>query len=248
MRHGAAVVVAVEGLGACTALLAAVTWLWVPIPGIVCLLVTFVVLTIAAERTELAALTMGAGAPGRLLILGSLLALCAFLTLAWPAGGSRAFGAVLLALTVWLVRDDVARRMLRTTGLRRFGAAALLGGYGWLGVAALVWLLRGVPAGAAYDVAVHGVFLGFGMSMVIAHAPTILPAVIGVRLPHHPVSWVPLVALHLGLLVRVAGDVVLAVGGGDLLFRWGSALTVLAVASFVLVSFVLVVTARARAR
>lgn len=247
-RRAHAEVVAVEGLGAVAALLAAVLWLWAPIPAIVCLLVTFVVLTIAAERTELAFLTMGAGAPRRLLLLGSALTLAALLTVAWPAGGTRVFGVVLLVLAAWLVRDDVARRFVRTEGLRRFAAAALLAGYAWLAVAGLVWLVGGVPVGPAYDVAVHGVFLGFGMSMVVAHAPTILPAVVGARLPYGPVSWGPLVLLHAGLAVRVAGDVAVATGGGDLLFRWGSALTVLAVLLFVVVSFVLVVTARARVR
>lgn len=245
-RRARADVVAVEGLGALAALLSAVTWVWAPVPAIVCLLATFVVLTIAAERTELAALTMGRAAPRRLLTLGSALVLAALVALVWPAGGTRAFGAVLLLLTVWLVRDDVARRFVRTEGLRRFSATALLAGYAWLGVAALVWLVGGVPVGPSYDIAVHGVFLGFGMSMVIAHAPTILPAVVGAPLPYRTVSWIPLGALHLGLLVRVVGDVVMALGGGDLLFRWGAALTVLAVLLFVLVSLVLVVSARAR--
>lgn len=239
-QRARAPVVAVESLAAVSALLAAVLWLVAPIPAIVCLLVTFVVLTIAAERTELAVLTMGVQAPARLLVLGSLLVLTSLLALAWPAGGLHAFGAALLAMTVWLVRDDVARRFIRASGLRRYSAAALLAGYGWLAVAGATWLVVGVPIGPAYDVTVHAVFLGYAMSMVIAHAPIILPAVIGRALPYARVSWVPLVMLHVGLLVRVAGDVISAAGAGELVWQVGSVLTVLAVLVFVVVSFALV--------
>src|SRR5699024_2712378 len=92
-------------------------------------------------------------------------------------------------------------------GLPRFAAVAMLAGYVWLLVAAACWLLEPVPAGGwAYDTVVHAVFLGFGMSMVMAHAPVILPAVLKVNLPYHPVMWVPLVALHGTLLVRVTGS------------------------------------------
>src|SRR5699024_11915912 len=50
-----------------------------------------------------------------------------------------------------------------------------------------------------------GVFLGFGMSMVMAHAPVILPAVLRIQLPYHPMLWAPLTALHTGMVVRSAG-------------------------------------------
>src|SRR5690606_34191656 len=43
-------------------------------------------------------------------------------------------------------------------------------------------------------------------SMVFGHAPVILPAVLRVRLPYHPVLYAPLALLHVSLLVRVAGD------------------------------------------
>ena len=56
----------------------------------------------------------------------------------------------------------------------------MLAGYGWLG-----GRRRDLAAGRArrtdgarYDVVVHAVFLGFTISMIMAHAPTILPAVL----------------------------------------------------------------------
>ena len=41
--------------------------------------------------------------------------------------------------------------------------------------------------GAAYDAVVHAVFLGFTISMIMAHAPVILPAVLRRPLPYRPV-------------------------------------------------------------
>ena len=115
--------------------------------------------------------------------------------------------------------------MVRTHGLRRYNGAALLAGYGWLGVAGLVWLIGGVPLNdAVYDVAIHAVFLGFGVSMIMAHAPLIFPAVLGRPLPYRPAMWLPLALLHMGLLVRVLGD---ALGRG-LAWQIGSVITEIA--------------------
>src|SRR5699024_6542202 len=80
---------------------------------------------------------------------------------------------------------------------------ALLAGYVWLALAAMLLLLVGRPGGSVYDVVVHATFLGFAMSMILAHAPVILPAVLRVRLPYHRAMWVPLVLLHLTLAGRV---------------------------------------------
>ena len=49
----------------------------------------------------------------------------------------------------------------------------------------------------------HTVFLGFTVSMVMAHAPVILPAVLRRPLPYRPVLAVPAVLLHLSLVLRV---------------------------------------------
>ncbi|WP_431473250.1 hypothetical protein [Ornithinimicrobium sp. W1665] len=70
-------------------------------------------------------------------------------------------------------------------------------------VAGLLLLATGRPQGVVYDVVVHSVFLGYAMSMVLAHAPVILPAVLRVRLPYTPWMWAPLALLHATLLVRV---------------------------------------------
>ena len=101
----------------------------------------------------------------------------------------------------------------------------MLGGYAWLGVSGLAWLVLGAPRStAAYDLVVHTLFLGFAMSMVIAHAPVILPAVIRRPLPYRRLLWTPLVVLHAGLLLRVAGDVT----GATTAWQTGGVVTVVA--------------------
>jgi hypothetical protein len=121
--------------------------------------------------------------------------------------GVRLLAAGLLVLGAWLVRHDVARHTVRATGLTRYMAVCLLAGYAWMTAGAVVWMVEGaVVEGAPYDVVVHAVFFGFAMSMVLGHAPVILPAVLRIRLPHHPRDYATLALLHAGLLVRVAGD------------------------------------------
>lgn len=221
-RDGA---VAVEVLAVTHGLVAALLWTRLEVAPLLALLVGFVVLTIAAERVELARLQLGRAADVTLLGFAGAYAVAAVASLLWPVVGSRLVAAVLLGLVAWLVRHDVARRMIRSSGLPRYSAAAMLAGWAWLAIAATTWLVTGPPTGrASYDIVVHGVFLGFAMSMVLAHAPVILPAVIRRPLPYRPLLWLPLGVLHGALLVRVAGDAT----GLDHLWRAGGIGTVLA--------------------
>ncbi|MGN6610588.1 MAG: hypothetical protein ACTHLJ_02325 [Angustibacter sp.] len=198
----------VESLGAVAWWAAAVVWLrGADLPALVPWLAVFVVLTIAGERLELARVAL-LGHDHRPAVLGwtALLLLGPLVTLASPEVGLRLLALGLLALAAWLVRHDVARHTVRASGLTRYMAVCLLTGYAWMTAAGVLWLVRGpVVQGGAYDAVVHSVFLGFAMSMVLGHAPVILPAVLRVRLPHHRRDYGPLVLLHAGLLVRVVG-------------------------------------------
>ena len=199
--------VAVEALAATLAALAALLWIRLDAAVVVPLLVSFVVLTIIAERVELARVHLPAGATRSLSFAAAAVAATALAAVLFPVWGSRVFGLALLGLAAWMAPQDVARRTIRSTGVVRFTAAAMLAGYAWLGVAGAAWVAAGrTGSSAAYDVVVHAVFLGFAMSMVLAHAPTIIPAVVRRRLPYRSFLWVPLVLLHTGLAVRVAGD------------------------------------------
>lgn len=210
-RRQESVALAVQALGAVTALGAALLW-WggAPVPAVLPWFTGFVVLTIAGERLELSRVGLLADdiapAERRVLVAAAGLVAAVVAATLWPAVAHPFLGAALLALLVVLVRRDVARRLVRAHGLPRYSAWCLLAGYAWLAVAGGVWLLVGRAAeGPAYDAVVHAVFLGFTISMIMGHAPVILPAVLGRALPYRPVLWGPVVLLHASLLLRVAG-------------------------------------------
>lgn len=197
--------VLISALGAVLGLGAAVLWRGgVEIAAVMPWLAGFVILTIAGERLELARLAMPAGAGRTLVALAAAISLAVPALTLWPPVGAALVGAGLVALTGWLGRHDVARRTVRGTGLPRYIACCMLAGQAWLGVAGAVWLVaRPVREGAAYDAVVHAVFLGFTLSMIMAHAPTILPAVTRVSLPYHPVMYVAWALLQVSLLLRL---------------------------------------------
>ncbi|MEV0660776.1 hypothetical protein ACIBI3_11585 [Actinomadura luteofluorescens] len=193
----------------------AVAWyagglLWIggrTVAGIVPWLAAFLVLTIAGERLELARIAFsGRRAAGGPVAAAVLVLAGAAVSVPWQDPGWRLTGLGMAALAGLLAARDVARRTVRMSGLPRYAAVCLLAGYLWLAVAGTIWLAAGRPAGGPYDAALHAVFLGFVMSMVFGHAPVILPAVLRVRLPFHPVLYAPLALLHASLLLRVAGD------------------------------------------
>src|SRR5690606_12783064 len=201
--------VAVQVLGSLMAVAAATLWLaGVAVPALLAWLVGYLVLTILGERIELARIGMlrprdghAAQAVAALVVAGAVTSLLA------PDAGFALLGLALVAAAGWLGVKDVARRTIRATGLPRFIAGCLLAGYLWLGVAGATWLVGGQVEGRAYDAAAHAVFLGFVISMVMAHAPVVMPAVLRRPLPYHPALVVPAVLLHGTLAFRLAvGD------------------------------------------
>jgi len=108
-----------------------------------------------------------------------------------------------LGFVAGLLRYDLARRTLRQHGLPRYAAVAALLGAFWLGCSGVLLAVSGLPvAGPVYDAILHGIFVGFVLSMVFGHAPIILPAVARAPLPFHTVLYSPLLALHAGLVAR----------------------------------------------
>src|SRR5690625_3699046 len=201
--------VAVPVLGSLMAVAAATLWLAeVAVPALMAWLVGYLVLTILGERLELARIGMlrprdayAAQAVAVMVVAGAVTSLLA------PEAGFALLGLALVAAAGWLGVKDVARRTVRAGGLPRFIAGCLLAGYLWLGVAGVVWLSGGQVEGRAYDAAAHAVFLGFVISMVMAHAPVVMPAVLRRPLPYHPAFVVPAVLLHVTLAFRlVVGD------------------------------------------
>jgi hypothetical protein len=174
-----------------------VAWWWL----------AFLVLTIAAERLELARFLPPSPAAQRVFVLILVGVVAALAAISALPSAVRALGLAWLALAAWLARQDVARRTVRGKALTRYVAVCLLSGYAWLAAAGLAMLAGDAqPGGATRDVALHALGLGFVFAMVFGHGPIIVPAVLRVAVPYHPAFYAPLVLLHATLLARVAGD------------------------------------------
>jgi hypothetical protein len=167
----------------------------------------FLVLTIAGERLELTRFLPTPQA-ARVAFAGIVAAVLGGATLAMsvPGPGLQLFSAALLALALWLLRYDIARRNAKQRGLPRFIAICLLSGYFWLLAAGLLGLAGAFVSGHALrDTALHSIGIGFVFAMVFGHAPIIFPAVTRVKVPYHPFLYLPLLLLHLSLGLRAAG-------------------------------------------
>jgi hypothetical protein len=217
----------------------------------------FLVLTITGERLELSRMT-GTSRRGRLLFAAAAGLFAAGLLASLAAGpaaavagegvppGIRVTGAGLIALAAWLGRYDIARRTIRGHGVTRYMAAALLSGYVWLAVAGGLWAGMGVMTdGRAFDAELHAIFLGFVMSMIFAHAPVIVPSVLGRPLPFRGWLYVPLVLLHVSLVLRLAGG---DWAGDTVAWQWGGSLNEIAVLLFLAMAAVLLTGAGRAAR
>jgi hypothetical protein len=191
-------------------LVAAGTWtLGVSVVRATPLLAAFLVLTIVGERLELSRLRFPTRASTRrLLAAAAVFGSGSLVALVDHRAGLVIGGIGLVAQTGWLVRNDIARVTIRRPGLPRFAAVCMLAGYLWLGVSGLLWIALGLRIGGPlmHDAALHSLFLGFVISMVMGHAPIILPAVLRVPLPYRPSAWIPLVLLHTSVAWRIATD------------------------------------------
>lgn len=174
----------------------------------------FLVLTIAGERLELSRFLPTPAAAHRVFaVLGVLLTIGALISM-------MVFALALIALVAWLMRHDIVRRTLRQEGLPRYIAICLASGYAWLLISALLMLCGAFrPELPLRDASLHALLLGFVFSMVFGHAPIVLPAVARLRLPYHPVLYLPLVLLQLSLAVRLLAGML-----GDFALRQQAAL------------------------
>jgi hypothetical protein len=234
MRRQCALATGTMALGALLWLVGNAYWLvgW-PVPQIVPWWSGFLVLTIAGERLELSRLLRLSVLHHVLFLLAVSIFLAGLLLLALGlASGGHVTGVGMVALALWLLQYDMARRTMRQTGLTRFIAVCLLSGYVWLGVGgALTWRFAGILAGPYYDAMLHTVFVGFVFAMIFGHAPIILPAILGQTTSlYQPALYVPLLLLHASLLLRVVGDLMGWWPGR----QWGGLLNALAVLLFLL--------------
>lgn len=228
--HGAVVVA-----GAVSLLVGNVLWAadW-RIPDLVFWWAGFLVLTIAGERLELSRFRRPRRLERPLLVLGlSVLVLGLLATLTGAPAGQRVVGLGLASLAVWLATHDIARRALGEKGLPGFMGVALYSGYVWLLAAGvLVLALPPVAHAPAYDAALHAVFLGFAVSMVLGHAPIVFPAVLGIDVPFRLEMYAPLLLLQGAVALRFCGDLAVWDAGK----RWGGLLGAVAILLFLVLT------------
>jgi hypothetical protein len=233
------------GVGAVTWVAAAVLWGAGMTPvRLTPLLAAFLVLTIVGERLELSRLTLpGAASRRRFLAAVGLFVVGVALAVPYRTTGLVVGGLSLLAQVAWLVRHDVARRTIRRPGLPRFAAACLLGGYVWLAVSGALWVAIGLGARGPllHDALVHALFLGFVLSMVMGHAPIVVPAVLRVPMHFLRAAYAPLVLLHVSVALRVGADL----AGSPVLREWAMHGNIAAL--FLFVAVAVVATRRGRA-
>lgn len=203
--------VVVMSAGAAAWLIGAVVW-WQGAPPFRSMpwWAAYLVLTIAAERMELArALRPSGMATGILVVAATTFAAGTAVTLVDLAIGIRIAGAGALVLAVWLALRDRPPAVVKMRGLPRFIATTIPLAYAWLAVGALLMItFDGIPSGWRYDAMVHALFAGFVLSMIVAHAPIVVPAVVGIAIAYRRVLYAPVILLQLSVATRIAGDAI----------------------------------------
>ena len=191
----------------------------------------FLVLTIGGERLELnrvkATHVVGVAFVVAITVVMAGVVLATY----EPMAGVRIMGAGLLLMTCWILRNDIARRLLLQRGLRRFTGVSVLSASIWLAIGGTIALVTGASTpGTEYDAILHAVFLGFMVSMMFGQAPLMLETVLHVRPRYHPAYYLHLSVLQGSLALRVVGDLVESLG------RWrayGGALNGLSLLLFI---------------
>ncbi len=203
-KRQATYAILVQIVGACVGLCGVLLW----VRGLEVALIMpwwlfFLILTIIGERLELARLAFSETIEKRVLVWVALLVFSLALTLVVPLMGYPLLGISLGALAIDMGLHDVALKTVRIPGIPRLSAVAMLSGYAWALLPSALWITAPpVFSGYGYDAIVHALTVGFAVSMVIAHAPVIIPSVIRREVPYHLAMWVPLVLFHMSLLIR----------------------------------------------
>ncbi|MVM42120.1 hypothetical protein GO730_38015 [Spirosoma sp. HMF3257] len=167
--------------------------------------IAFLLLTIVAERLELSRF-LPIKSWQRLLLWGAIGVFLIGIAKPFHGTGQGITGVAMIAVAAWLLRFDMAVKSLRKAGQPRYSGTMLLLGYGWLMLSGLLFALP-IVFPFVYDATLHTFFAGFVFSMIFAHAPIILPGVLGRQgVFYHPILYVGSVGQLLGLLIRTLGD------------------------------------------
>lgn len=166
----------------------------------------FLLLTIVGERLELSRF-LPIGQLKKLILLLFLGVFLISCVLPFHMGGQVFTGLSLVLIAGWLLLYDMVRKSIRKPGVHRFSAITLTCGYIWLMISGIFYVLD--PTGSiTYDALIHSFFLGFVFSMIFAHAPIILPGVLGLGFkPFHPTLYLWVGIFQLSLVIRMIGGI-----------------------------------------
>ncbi len=172
-------------------------------PSAVMWWIAFLFFTITGERLEFSRYLNVSGL--RQAILVSLLILfIAGIFSPFHSAGGYILGLSMTGSSLWLLKYDMAKHSLKKPGQTFYNGILLLAAYVWLGITGL-FMAYGSYYGLLYDAALHSFFLGFVFSMIFAHAPMILPAVLKLKVnPFSPVLYIWFIFLQATLLLRIS--------------------------------------------
>jgi hypothetical protein len=121
--------------------------------------------------------------------------------------GMRVTGVGIFAAALWLLIFDAAWSLLAGRGMAKYAAICLISGYIWLAVTgALSIMFAGLVSGVRYDALIHAFFLGFLWFVIFGHGPILVLSSLGCRVEPSLFLYVPVVALHGSLVIRIIGD------------------------------------------
>lgn len=175
----------------------------------------FPVAVIAIERLEMSLLFKKMGAR---LVVFALIGWCFLWNLSTWQGilDLKNIGWATLLLVVSIALHDMAlrgsknKKTLSTAhGLHNFLKLALILSYAWLFTAAIALILSTkISAAIQKDILFHLFGLGFVFTMILGHAPLILPAALG-KLPPTKAPVIPFLLFQTATIFRMVGDLAL---------------------------------------
>lgn len=198
----------------------------------------FFLLTIVGERLNLTRfLPVSKKADIELYIWFGVLIISSFL---YHFGFAVVFSLCLWGIAQWLIRNDIALINIRKDGHYKFLGTALIGAYIWLFITGGLGLIKSDNPWL-YDALLHSFFVGFVLSMVLAHAPIIFPGLLQIKQrPFHPVMYFWLIVLHASLFLRIYGDLSESYG----LRKWGGLFNGVSFVGYLLTIAVLIINAK----
>ncbi len=202
----------------------------------------FLLLTICGERLELSKLLPVSHVAKQFFVTFLLLFIIACIA-PFHSVGRYLAGVALFLNAAWLLKFDMIWKSVKRPGIHRFTAINLFLGYIWLAICGLFYLFE-VSGSIPYDSLVHSFFLGFVFSMIFAHAPIILPGVLGLTVrPFHLILYLWVALFQASLLIRIISGLTYYTD----LKKWGGFLNGMTILLFIITTVILTLSKTNRA-